>query len=1017
MGSRYALALVTQKAQEAMSPHQYGAGQADGCTQIVQSIQHLLTAQPHTLSPPLHSRREDIPLPVSTIPPTASPSHLQHASRTDRRLDAPEDNGEGPLHCPSDLPPSPRPTRPMACLSVDIKNAFNSVDRAAILRAVYANPDLAQCWRTVAFAYGQPSLLLMQCDDCVSDSEAFLESQTGVRQGDPLAAMLFCLAMHKVYDTLAQLTSQGCYAFVDDGNLVGTIDECWRAWTTIYKLLAPLGLTVNATKCELTCFQLDQVQDVDDTSALNSFRAADVKINDRSLRLLGCVIGADDSCVADELKRNKLFRLDRLAAFRRVPLMSKHTGMLALQHLTGKVITNRLRAMPPATTLHHARTYDAGLLRVAHSIIGIAAADGDQYDEQLQSSLSMGGFGLTSAVNIAPAAYLAGAENTLRLAPAFSEVWNGKRPLLAASSMSSAINDSLHRINTAEAMLISRCESTAVSEISPSILPADAASFAAHFRTTPAYSIQSAITHRISALIHIAKVTAAGRAKPVRFEELARLSSLRVAGSSLWLTTAPTEASLTLTDLKWQWAARLRLGMPVPSTDLDCGACGQRDAYTGNSWHSVSCTALSGSTMVQRHNNVVNIIDRFCRLMQVNARPEPAKLDHDSKKRPDLEIHLPGETLLCDVTISHPSSKSWRKLAAKRTVEAVGDRREIEKDNKYAEMAAVIDMKFHPIVLYTHGGFHKSALRFIHKLVGALDPATSLLSRAEFKEALMQHIAIAVQRGTADVMIRDSVRAREVMSGQLWHRHLARQGSGLQQQQQQRNEQKQQEQQQEQTLETAATSGGDVMDVVVGLVPLTAPLWLAAPQLGDDVAAANGHNYGQNDNVQNDSVSGYCSGRVPVVTTLIPAVCRGVMCDAEGVDMCGNTSTCAVVIASAESGLACADESPPVPGADGGVDDTESDSDKRVMMNCDRVNAVGAPNAVAADYADMSDSLEPLSVCVDLCVDAVDDVVCECDRPMAIMAAVLPVTGVSGHVSGDSVCVSVRCGLSGWMET
>ena len=112
----------------------------------------------------------------------------------------------------------------------------------------------------------------------------------------------------------------------------------------------------------------------------------------------------------------------------------------------------------------------------------------------------------------------------------------------------------------------------------------------------------------------------------------------------------------------------------------------------------------------------------------------------------------------------------------------------------------------------------------------------------------MQHIAIAVQRGTADVMIRDSVRAREVMSGQLWHRHLARQGSGLQQQQQ-RNEQKQQEQQQEQTLETAATSGDDVMDVVVGLVPLTSPLWLAAPQSGDDVPAAAGRNYEQNDNV------------------------------------------------------------------------------------------------------------------------------------------------------------------------
>ena len=87
------------------------------------------------------------------------------------------------------------------------------------------------------------------------------------------------------------------------------------------------------------------------------------------------------------------------------------------------------------------------------------------------------------------------------------------------------------------------------------------------------------------------------------------------------------------------------------------------------------------------------------------------------------------------------------------------------------------------------------------------------------------------------------------------------------------------------------------------------------------------------------------------------------------------------------------------------------------MMNCDRVNAVGVSNDVAADYADRSDTVEPcivgMSVCDALCVDAVDDVVCGCDRPMA---AVLPVSGVSGS-GDDSVCVSVRCGLSGWMGT
>jgi hypothetical protein len=68
-----------------------------------------------------------------------------------------------------------------------------------VLRAVYSRPELACCWRTVAFGYDQPSVLLMHCSEAVPDSDAFIESQMGVRQGDPLAAMLFSLAMHPVH--------------------------------------------------------------------------------------------------------------------------------------------------------------------------------------------------------------------------------------------------------------------------------------------------------------------------------------------------------------------------------------------------------------------------------------------------------------------------------------------------------------------------------------------------------------------------------------------------------------------------------------------------------------------------------------------------------------------------------------------------------------------------------------------------------------------------------------------------
>ena len=68
---------------------------------------------------------------------------------------------------------------------------LSSPASASPWRAVYSRPELKGCWRTVAFGYGQPSRLLMQCGETVPDSEAFIESQMGVRQGDPLAAMLF----------------------------------------------------------------------------------------------------------------------------------------------------------------------------------------------------------------------------------------------------------------------------------------------------------------------------------------------------------------------------------------------------------------------------------------------------------------------------------------------------------------------------------------------------------------------------------------------------------------------------------------------------------------------------------------------------------------------------------------------------------------------------------------------------------------------------------------------------------
>jgi hypothetical protein len=71
-----------------------------------------------------------------------------------------------------------------------------------------------------------------------------------------------------------------------------------------------------------------------------------------------------------------------------------------------------------------------------------------------------------------------------------------------------------------------------------------------------------------------------------------------------------------------------------------------------------------------------------------------------------------------------------------------------------------LSVEFSPFVLYTYGGFHKSALSFIDMLGAAHDPAVALVSLSAWKEELKDRIAICTQRHTANILIDDARRAR-----------------------------------------------------------------------------------------------------------------------------------------------------------------------------------------------------------------------------------------------------------------
>ena len=78
-------------------------------------------------------------------------------------------------------------------LKLDFANAFNTLDRAAVLRAVRAHfPELE---RWARWTYETPSNLRF--------GKHRLASQAGVQQGDPLGPLFFSLAVHSVLEELA----------------------------------------------------------------------------------------------------------------------------------------------------------------------------------------------------------------------------------------------------------------------------------------------------------------------------------------------------------------------------------------------------------------------------------------------------------------------------------------------------------------------------------------------------------------------------------------------------------------------------------------------------------------------------------------------------------------------------------------------------------------------------------------------------------------------------------------------
>ena len=126
-------------------------------------------------------------------------------------------------------------------LQVDLINAYNEVDRSTVLEETARH--FPECLAWVKTCYGAPSVLKF--------GQADILSALGLHQGDPLAGLLFCLALKPVVDAIEfEVPTLSLNAwYCDDGNLNGSKDELATVVDIILREGRPRGLilSTNAT--------------------------------------------------------------------------------------------------------------------------------------------------------------------------------------------------------------------------------------------------------------------------------------------------------------------------------------------------------------------------------------------------------------------------------------------------------------------------------------------------------------------------------------------------------------------------------------------------------------------------------------------------------------------------------------------------------------------------------------------------------------------------------------------------
>ncbi|MFI5423103.1 MAG: hypothetical protein ACHQWH_04105, partial [Nitrososphaerales archaeon] len=232
---------------------------------------------------------------------------------------------------------------------------------------------------------------------------------------------------------------------------------------------------------------------------------------------------------------------------------------------------------------------------------------------------------------------------------------------------------------------------------------------------------------------------------------IAHMHCITAPHANNWKTTIPMANTLELTTAQYRLAARMNLGLdPFSYLTRDCRLCvpDNNNRLSLDPYNFLSCRSSKSRELTNRHNAVVEVLQRFFNYAGAITEREPSRLTGMSRIRPDLSIVLPGHHYLVDVRITHPLCPSHVSIAATKPLAATISA-EKHKSNKYNQLAQNIQAEFVPFVVESLGGITKTGQTLLNNVILACSEHQSLWSPQQLHRELYGSLSIAIQRGNA----------------------------------------------------------------------------------------------------------------------------------------------------------------------------------------------------------------------------------------------------------------------------